>query len=322
MNISDKQRIAIDQAVKAITDEWLINHLPIPNVLFHYTSAEGLVGILSSKSIWMTELRYMNDMSELQYAKDKISTRLSTYAEKHNINEIQEEFLKRIASAFDPFSSGNAVFSASFCESGNLLSQWRAYRGKGGGYAIGFDFFHTIRFLSKNCAPRKVIYQEQIQNEIIDAIIEKYLAAIAIETSGRSIKNINVDDFIPAVCQAFSGTAGELMFSFKHPDFHEEREWRLVHFMNINPRFNRSGEFPSFRSYEGNIIPYLSTSFENAVQASKDDTYGCPFPVVKLFIGPTINAELNTESVKYLLSNMNPDATTDIHKSEIPLRWL
>jgi hypothetical protein len=322
MNISDAQRLFINQVVEEISEEWLKHHLPIPNVFYHYTSAEGLIGILSSKTIWMTELRYMNDMSELQYAKDKISSRLRIYIEKPNINDIQKEFLKRIVSAFDPFSSGNAVFSASFCESGNLLSQWRAYGGKGGGYAIGFDFLHTIRFLNKRCVLRKVIYDKQMQDNVVDGVIDKYLSAIAKETTGRAMSNINQDDFVPAICQAFSGTAGELMFSFKHPDFHEEKEWRLVHHMNINPRFNRSGEIPAFRSYDGNVIPYISVSFSNAAEASKDDTFGCPFPIVKLFIGPTINADLNTESIKYLLSNMNPDGTTDINKSDIPLRWL
>ena len=167
-----------------------------------------------------------------------------------------------------------------------------------------------------------MIYDREVQNKVVDGVIEKYLTAIAKETSGRTLDNINQDDYVPAVCQAFSRTAGELMFSIKHPDFHEEREWRLVHSMNINPRLNRNDEFPAFRSYDGNVIPYLSVSFGNAVEASKDDTFGCPFPIVKLFIGPTINADLNTESVRHLLSNLNPDATTDIHKSDIPLRWL
>ncbi len=322
MKISEAQRAYIDQVIKEITEEWMKHHLPIPNVFYHYTSAEGLLGILTSKSLWMTELRYMNDMSELQYARDKISSRIRVYIENPSINDIQKEFLKRIVSAFDLFSSGNAVFSASFCESGNLLSQWRAYRGIGGGYAIGFDFLHTIRFLNKQCILRKVIYDVETQDKVIDGVIERYLSAIAQETNDRTLDKINQDDYVPAVCQAFSGTAGELMVSIKHPDFHEEREWRIVHSMNINPRFNRSGEFPAFRSYDGNVIPYLSVSFNNAVEASKDDTFGCPFPIVKLFIGPTINADLNTESVRHLLLNLNPDATTDIQRSDIPLRWL
>ena len=35
-------------------------------------------------------------------------------------------------------------FVSCFCQSGNLLSQWRAYADKGGGYCIGFDFSEDV----------------------------------------------------------------------------------------------------------------------------------------------------------------------------------
>ena len=39
-----------------------------PAILYHYTTPEGLKGILQSGKLWATEVRYMNDASELDYA--------------------------------------------------------------------------------------------------------------------------------------------------------------------------------------------------------------------------------------------------------------
>jgi hypothetical protein len=35
-----------------------------PKILYHYTSGSGLIGILQSKSIWATSIRFLNDSNE------------------------------------------------------------------------------------------------------------------------------------------------------------------------------------------------------------------------------------------------------------------
>jgi len=265
----------------------------------------------------------MNDFSELQYSRSLIESRFAVKQSELSLTEVQKEFINRISSAFDPFShSGSSVFSASFCEDGNLLSQWRAYRGKGGGYCIGFDFFHTLRHLSKPCVLRRVIYDKQEQIELIDSTIDTFLSTLLSQTQGKSIEEVTAT-FLPALCMAFHSIIGEYMFSFKHPDFHEEKEWRLVHSSNINPTFNRSHDDTIlFRNFDGNIIPYLTVSFEEIVKASRDDAFGFPFPISELHIGPTVNDELNNQSIRMLLSSLNPEINPNVKKSEIPLRWL
>ncbi len=238
------------------------------------------------------------------------------------LTEVQKEFISRISLAFDPYRhSGNLVFSASFCEEGDLLSQWRAYRGKGGGYSIGFDFFHILRRLNRNCVLRRVIYDETEQIRLVDSTIDAFLSTLLLQTKGKSIEDVTAT-FLPALCMAFYSTIGEYMFSFKHPNFHEEKEWRLIHSSNIDLTTNRSCNPPLFRSFDGNIIPYIAVNFEETVRASIDDTYGFPFPITELYIGPTISDELNIHSIRILLTSLNPDISPNIKKSGIPLRWL
>ena len=44
--------------------------IDVPDLLFHYTTAVGLMGIIGSGKIWTTKIQYMNDNSELQLAFD------------------------------------------------------------------------------------------------------------------------------------------------------------------------------------------------------------------------------------------------------------
>lgn len=40
--------------------------------LYHYTNWAGLQGILSSQSMWASNIKYLNDQSELTLARDPI----------------------------------------------------------------------------------------------------------------------------------------------------------------------------------------------------------------------------------------------------------
>lgn len=130
------------------------------------------------------------------------------------------------------------------------------------------------------------------------------------------------EEYMRELAGSFSDITGEFLLSFKHPDFREEREWRLVYFHNSDPRHNRGVEMPKFRSFRGNVIPYLEVSFARSVSASREDTLGIPFPIADVRIGPTIAKELNRHSIRLMILKLNPDVEPHISKSEIPLRWL
>ncbi|HET8798761.1 MAG TPA: hypothetical protein VFO89_13795, partial [Thermoanaerobaculia bacterium] len=50
---------------------------PLPSNLYHYTTADGLRGILTHGHIWATNVRYMNDRSELTYAREVVFDELN-----------------------------------------------------------------------------------------------------------------------------------------------------------------------------------------------------------------------------------------------------
>ena len=92
--------------------------------LYHYTSVNGLRGIVDSGNVWATHLGFLNDLSEGRAALE------------------DEAYRARL----DETDKRSPLFIASFCrhqephqQKNGLLSQWRGYAGEGGGYCVVFD---------------------------------------------------------------------------------------------------------------------------------------------------------------------------------------
>jgi hypothetical protein len=129
------------------------------DTLFHYTTAAGLHGIISSNTIWSTAYHCSNDGSELMHSTGVISDMVNAelrepkYASDARLNLInnkgQPGQLAQLGATlekqiFKIFTSNYELFITSFCKHNKaqsvdgLLSQWRGY-GPDGGYAIAFD---------------------------------------------------------------------------------------------------------------------------------------------------------------------------------------
>jgi hypothetical protein len=142
---------------------------PEPKLLYHYTTQEGLLGILGIGKIWATHIRYLNDTSEgriftkllrdelSQRSQDELNQRAATGSEEppsrlmmlaqlmglsvdHPECQIQCAHKEVLDLGLNAFSwiAAQDTFVASFSEQGDLLSQWRAYSGETGGYSVGF----------------------------------------------------------------------------------------------------------------------------------------------------------------------------------------
>jgi hypothetical protein len=46
---------------------------PPPTHLSHYTSADGLMGIIKSRALFATNISFMNDLTEIDHAFDYVS---------------------------------------------------------------------------------------------------------------------------------------------------------------------------------------------------------------------------------------------------------
>lgn len=79
------------------------------SILYHYTSLAGVMGIVRSKSLWATEIKYLNDADELIYLGKCIRSAIVTRdAVGEEVAEILRQFLDWTA---------NASVAAIFCSS-------------------------------------------------------------------------------------------------------------------------------------------------------------------------------------------------------------
>ena len=124
-----------------------------PEFLYHYTTQEGLLGILKDKCIWATHIRYLNDTSEGKFVLDCLLDEISrNYELPKEWRAFLGTFNEPVTEKCNPVDSSiieaglsvaiwatsPTVFVASFSAKGDSLSQWRAYSGESGGYSVAF----------------------------------------------------------------------------------------------------------------------------------------------------------------------------------------
>lgn len=103
-------------------------------LLYHYTSAQGLLGILRSKSLWLTDTRFLNDSAEIRFGLNFVLKALD------NWEKIEEgdDFADCLASYLrGPLMRQLLLFVFSLSGNRDDLPQWRAYGNNARGFALG-----------------------------------------------------------------------------------------------------------------------------------------------------------------------------------------
>lgn len=145
----------------------------LPEVLYHYTSAAGMQGILGpiSSAPWpapefpdkntggrfghdndlygfvnsaifqATDVRFMNDDQEIKFGAKVMADEFQKEAANLPSGSELGALLAQLAENFEDghvFRWPVRCFAVCFCEDPDLLSQWRGYSGGVGGFSIGF----------------------------------------------------------------------------------------------------------------------------------------------------------------------------------------
>lgn len=245
--------------------------------LYHYTDQNGFMGIISNRTLWATKIQYLNDSNEY-YLATKIASKIigeRLISEKDpDIIFIYEEYLNRTQ-----LISNMNLCVCSLTEQGDLLSQWRGYSKKMGGYSIGFDFEGIKSIANTNGFELvKCIYDESIQYEKVELIINNSL-----DLFGEHVKNAlnsKSSDY-------FEEQLVKLAPALKDRSFSEEAEWRLVSTVNTMSL--------SFRAGNSMIIPYKSLSLGGKHELKSI--------LKEVIVGHTPNIELAKQATQFFLVN-------------------
>src|SRR5262249_188105 len=80
-----------------------------PKIVYHYTNAEAFQKILNSGTVWASDIRYMNDASEVTYVSDVLKSIIKD-AMKSVHEDDEHELLERVAKYIQRYRYG-----ARFC---------------------------------------------------------------------------------------------------------------------------------------------------------------------------------------------------------------
>ncbi len=284
--------------------------LQFPLSLFHYTDSAGLLGIVDGKALWATHILFLNDEGELRHAAALVSELYASELERQPpssedpANWLVRDFLHRVRYLNETRWAVDNIYVACFCETDDLLSQWRGYGDHGGGFSLGFRpelLLQTARAAmpESEISLGSVVYDQNEQSARLKNIYESVRASLIQNASDKSPSQL---DQVAAVhARAFMREAFRYAPFFKQKTFGEEREWRIV----IEGRVPR--DRLRFRRHSLGIVPYLEFPTSNDVVSSS---------LASIRVGPRKDQPLALRSLEMLLDGRG----VRVSSSEVTLR--
>jgi hypothetical protein len=289
----------------------------IPTTLYHYTNAQGLLGILKNRNLRATDLRHHdNDLrhatetmvAALRHAADQLAPNDGGHATTREAAVVQAMTLRSTATTltrgplFDRNPAGNA-YIACFCDDRDQPGQWHKYDADGGGFAVGFrtdTLIHTdtltphahqwtppaeATVTAPVAAPQPVLYtiaeQQQRCREVVTRILSLGAPAGPLPPDAPDLVHL----CLPALAV------------IKHHAFERENEWRAL-------LVTTADRTRPVRSRTVGAAAYLEIGFPTDA-------------VAEVVIGPGPHPKIRTHEVTQLLRS-HGFPTADVRLSTVP----
>lgn len=271
--------------------------------IYHYTSQEAMLAIIGYNSFYASNIRFLNDTSELIYGKNLIKRIIRRLLEDEEYKFDRENFtdkgvylLKEMLIAIEKQSITD-LYVLCFSRSKDLLSQWRGYATNG--VLIELDSEELFSSFEGNYLMRDIIYDiKKQESKIIEEI--RILIMYAVYGS-EDLFELSSDDL-----NEFPSSASRVLLNstvwFKDSCWKEEKEFRLVYNAK-SPVFNHKNLDIKYRSNCNFIVPYVELKSKK-------------LPLKGLMVSPDLNQEKLYDGLNHFIRECNIDV--EIEKSKIP----
>lgn len=265
----------------------------VPPTLSHFTTVAGLKGICESRSLWASNVTFLNDRRELVHGIEASRRAILQFLNSTEGVGDYEEYLREAVNTLTD-SGVPDTYATCFCKASDLLSRWRGYSGRVQGVSLTFDGRALRRMFGEaDALPIEVIYDDE---RAAQRLLKSVHSTLELYEDGMYA----VD---PTTRNRFVESLARLVPRFKDSGFAEEREWRFV-------LQTRSGKLPNvhFHERDGVLVPYVIISSGDA-----------PLPLVKVTVGPGKDQELTRRSIERFLRHAGY-FETEVVPSNVPYR--
>lgn len=307
--------------------------------LWHYTSADGLLGIIRNEQnehgklhFWFTRSDCLNDTSEGTHILSLFS---QVCLELYQQNVVTQSFYDAIKDSEIPnyqfvsfpiparegFTHESVLdcvpchaYICSFSLKEDSLDMWRYYSKGNGGYGLKC---HSLLFDKQKAYEYsdyqedatfslihsyKVIYRDKEKKQILKDIITDTFSAYEHSNESESDKYREVKGFIQYALKIFQ-------FQFKHECYASEQEYRFVFYLPDSKPKQLENKMPDvkFRTQNGMLVPYIDLPIEDGTSCLQE-----------VLVSPFIeNKNVKSTTSDYLTQC---GYHCNIIKSELPVR--
>lgn len=285
----------------------------------HYTTAEAAVRIIQNREVWMRRTTTMNDFMEVEYGFDCLNRAYKGEAAAAMKAAIEEEFPGACAELESQFNAWLPAFRGETyvtCISEHdenednigRLSMWRAY-GSTTGVALVLNntaFETASDALQAYTSPVAYLSEAQFSREFGN--ISENIAK-----SRHIWRGLGRESIIHTLFQMMRFST----VCTKHPGFHEEREWRIIHTPKLEPTDRLPSSVEVIRGIPQCVhkIPLKNYADEGFTGAE------VPELIQRIIIGPAVDAwSMRDAFIRLLEEAGTEDAMNRVVISDIPLR--
>lgn len=311
---------------------------PPEDLLYHYTDITGLKGIIEHDELWATHYGFVNDLTEFVYTQNVLHSDIITRLPHPNPHV--GAVLNAILSADDFVGGAIEIFIACFCETADLLSQWRSYSGRGGGFAIGLkpNMAHIVN--GRRYQLYKVHYDphqhQMLIKELLDTfctVVEELCANIdPADIVGKKPLYLHRPQRVPRqpdpapqlvsdmpaplnqLCINLSIAINEVACCFKNKNFEIEKEWRLV--SNVFKQSRTGGV--CVRLSGTSLVPYVKLPLQlkgYGYHHGHGNDIHWKFSLEHIMCGPGLKNRGVETSLNYLTAQYFSDAVPIEHST-------
>ena len=309
------------------------------DIVYHYTSPNGILGILQRKALWFTDCQYLNDMGEFVYIREpfknayeklnkecgKSMENLDAFIDSFFISPYENLAFNSSKKQGKFFRGFNSLRYYVLCASINpdTANMWNYYIKNGAykGYNLGIDRSFISKWFSNNknneigFLEGKVIYDKQKQIDMIYNKLEELTNIFEERKKSINKDDENYDYFLDQLSDDYQSELYDYIHEkklfFKNPAFSCEEEYRFI--LKVNNDFFENDKLSlKFRAGASGIItPYIEWKF---TLDEKEQLFK------QISLAPMMEATLAEESFKRFLA-VEVRRNIEIKKSSIKLRF-